>query len=47
MEMVRKYLHLSTVHLAKYVGRASSLRLIPKDGVATNWLHAGQEKGAA
>ena len=38
--MVRKYAHLSTVHLAEYVDRVSSLRLVAKDGVATNQLHA-------
>ena len=40
VEMVRKYAHLSTVHLAEYVDRVSSLRLVTKDGVATNQLHA-------
>ena len=40
VEMVRKYAHLSTVHLAEYVDRVSSLRLVAKDGVATNQLHA-------
>ena len=37
--MVRKYAHLSTVHLAEYVDRVSSQRLV-KDGVATIQLRA-------
>lgn len=40
VEMVRRYAHLSTVHLAEYVDRVSSLRLVAKDGVATNGLRA-------
>jgi hypothetical protein len=47
VEMVRKYTHLSTVHLAAYVDRVSSLRLIGSRGRATNQLGAGNEKGAA
>jgi integrase len=39
-EMVRKYAHLSTVHLTEYVDRVSSLRLVGSEGVATNQLHA-------
>ena len=39
-EMVRKYAHLSTVHLTEYVDRVSSLRLVVSEGVATNQLHA-------
>ena len=40
VEMVRKYAHLSTVHLADYVDRVSSLRLAAKEGVATIQLRA-------
>jgi integrase len=40
VEMVRKYAHLSTVHLADYVDRVSSLRLVAKEGVATIQLRA-------
>ena len=40
VEMVRKYAHLSTAHLADYVDRLSSLRLAAQDGVATFRLHA-------
>jgi len=40
VEMVRKYAHLSTVHLAEYVDRVSSMRLAAQDGVATVRLHA-------
>ncbi len=40
VEMVRKYAHLSSVHLAEYVDRASSLRLVATEGVATNQLRA-------
>ena len=47
VEMVRKYAHLSTVHLAEYVDRLSSLRLVGSEGVATIGLHAANEKGAA
>ena len=42
VEMVRKYAHLSTVHLADYVDRVSSLRLVAREGVATNRLRAQQ-----
>lgn len=37
-EMVRKYAHLSTAHLAEYVDRVSNVRLVGSEGVATNWL---------
>lgn len=40
VEMVRKYAHLSTVHLAEYVDRVSQLRLVASEGVATNQLRA-------
>ena len=40
VEMVRKYAHLSTEHLADYVDRLSSLRLAAQDGVATFRLRA-------
>ena len=40
VEMVRKYAHLSTEHLADYVDRLSSLRLAAQDGVATLQLRA-------
>jgi len=46
-EMVRKYSHLSTVHLTEYVDRVSSLRLVVSEGVAcsacrsTNQPHSG------
>lgn len=40
VEMVRKYAHLSTVHLADYVDRVSSLRLVAREGVATIQLRA-------
>jgi hypothetical protein len=41
VEMVRKYAHLSTTHLAEYVDRLSSLRwLVPSEGVATDPLRA-------
>jgi integrase len=40
VEMVRKYAHLSTVHLADYVDRVSSLRLVAKESVATIQLRA-------
>ena len=48
-EMVRKYAHLSTVHLTEYVDRVSSLRLVAPagEGVATIQLRAANEKGAA
>ena len=39
-EMVRKYAHLSTVHLTEYVDRVSSLRLVVSEVVAINQLHA-------
>jgi hypothetical protein len=45
--MVRKYSHLSTVHLAEYVDRVSQLRLVASEGVATIGLRAGNEKGVA
>ena len=35
VEMVRKYAHFSTVHLAEYVDRVSQLRLVASVGVAT------------
>ena len=38
MEMVRKYAHLSTTHLAEYVARASKLKVVVSEDVATNWL---------
>ena len=38
VEMVRKYAHLSTAHLAEYVDRVSNVRLVGSEGVATNWL---------
>lgn len=47
VEMVRRYAHLSTVHLAEYVDRVSSLRLVASEGVATIQLRAANEKGAA
>ncbi len=47
VEMVRRYAHLSTVHLAEYVDRLSSLRLVGSEGVATIGLRAGNEKGVA
>jgi integrase len=47
VEMVRRYAHLSTVHLTEYVDRLASLRLVASEGVATNGLRAGNEKGAA
>jgi len=40
VEMVRKYAHLSTEHLADYADQLSSLRLAAQDGVATFRLHA-------
>ena len=48
-DMVRKYAHLSTVHLTEYVDRVSSLRLVAPagEGVATIQLRAANEKGAA
>jgi integrase len=47
VEMVRKYAHLSTVHLAEYVDRVSSLRLVGPEDVATIRIRAANEKGAA
>jgi integrase len=47
VEMVRKYARLSTVHLAEYVDRLSSLRLVGSEDVATFRLHAGNKKGVA
>jgi hypothetical protein len=44
---VRKYAHLSSAHLAEYVDRVSSLKLVGSEGVATLGLRAGNEKGAA
>ena len=38
VEMVRRYAHLSTAHLAEYVDRVSSVRLAALEGVATNQL---------
>jgi integrase len=40
VEMVRKYAHLSTAHLAEYVDRLSSLRLVGSEEVATLGLRA-------
>ncbi len=40
VEMVRKYAHLSTAHLADYVDRVSQLRLVASEGVATIGLRA-------
>jgi integrase len=40
VEMVRKYAHLSTTHLAEYVDRVSQLRLVASEGVATIGLRA-------
>lgn len=40
VEMVRKYAHLSTAHLAEYVDRVSNLRLVASEGMATNQLRA-------
>jgi integrase len=37
-EMVRRYAHLSTAHLAEYVDRVSRVRLVASEGVATNQL---------
>jgi integrase len=42
VEMVRKYAHFSTVHLAEYVDRVSQLRLVASEGVATIGLRAGK-----
>ncbi len=39
-EMVRKYAHLSTAHLAEYVDRVSNVRLVASEDVATKWLRA-------
>ena len=47
VEMVRKYAHFSTAHLAEYVDRLSSVRLVASQDVATIGLQSGQEKGAA
>jgi integrase len=41
-EMVRRYAHLSSEHLAQYVERFSPLRLVG----ATNWLRSAEEKTA-
>ncbi len=41
-EMVRKYAHLSTAHLAEYVDRVSNVRLVASEGVATNQLRANK-----
>jgi len=38
-EMVRRYAHLSSEHLAPYVERFSPLRVVTRDG-ATNWLRS-------
>ncbi len=47
VEMVRKYAHLSSAHLAEYVDRLSGLRLISSEGKVTKQLRAENEKGAA
>ena len=39
VEMVRRYAHLSSVHLTEYVDRASPLRLAASDGTAIFRLH--------
>jgi integrase len=46
VEMVRKYAHLSTAHLAEYVDRLSSLRVVASEGVATIQLHSPQRTRA-
>src|ERR1700690_3187677 len=43
-EMVRRYAHLSSEHLAPYVERFSPLRVVRPDGVATIVLQASNEK---
>jgi integrase len=47
VEMVRKYAHFSTVHLAEFVDFVSSVRLVASQDVATIGLYSGNEKGAA
>lgn len=46
VEMVRKYAHLSTVHLAAYVDRVSGLRVVESGSGATNQLRAAEERRA-
>lgn len=46
VEMVRKYAHLSSAHLAEYVDRLSNFRAV-EGAAATIQLRAAQEKGAA
>ena len=47
VEMVRKYAHFSTVHLAEYVDRVSNANVEVGEVVATIPLRAEKEKGAA
>jgi len=44
-EMVRRYAHLSSEHLAQYVERFSPLRVVAREG-ATNWLRSAEAKAA-
>jgi len=50
-EMVRRYAHLSTVHLAEYVDRVPNLKLVSNEGMvakmATIQLRAANEKAPA
>jgi integrase len=40
VEMVRKYAHLSSAHLAEYVDRVSGLKVVTSGGVVTDQLRA-------
>ena len=42
-EMVRRYAHLSSEHLAQYVELFSPLRVVAREG-ATNWLRSAETK---
>ena len=50
-EMVKRYAHLSTVHLAEYVDRVPKLKLVSNEGnvtkMATIQLRAANEKAPA
>jgi hypothetical protein len=46
-EMVRRYAHLSSEHLAQYVERFSPLRVVGREGVTKSLRLHKQETGGA